>query len=224
MPLFGSAGWRQPFALTWSDQETGNEQAGPPPKVATCVDASYARAFFGRHFARSRVLTCVPLPDRACLHAREGASDAAFHKSGIPAGVCFCHDCPCWKITRPLPEDPVDRRAFTALFQAELKAQAVLIEKLRHQSAGHRAHRLGASSETAGQLQLALETTVIAIAAMTARLRDPPDKRAGIRQAETRPAFDGLEVWLNSRTEWRRPASLARRHACPHPRPTDQPH
>ena len=131
MPLFGSAGWRQPFALTWSDQETGNEQAGPPPKVATCVDASYARAFFGRHFARSRVLTCAPLPDRACLHAREGASDAAFHKSGIPAGVCFCHDCPCWKITRSLPEDPVDRRAFTALFQAELKAQAVLIEKLR---------------------------------------------------------------------------------------------
>ena len=27
----------------------------------------------------------------------------------------------------------------------------------------------------------------------------PPDKRAAIRQAEARPAFDGLEPWLNAR-------------------------
>ena len=46
-------------------------------------------------------------------------------------------------------------------------------EKLRHQLAGHRAHRFGASSETAEQLQLALETSEIAAAAMTARVKLP---------------------------------------------------
>ena len=56
---------------------------------------------------------------------------------------------------------------------AEVKAQAILIEKLRHQLAGHRAHRFGASSETAEQLQLALETSEIAAAAMTARMKLP---------------------------------------------------
>lgn len=54
-----------------------------------------------------------------------------------------------------------------------MKAQASLIEKLRHQLAGHRAHRPGASSETVKQLQLALETHEIAAAAMTARMKLP---------------------------------------------------
>ena len=54
-----------------------------------------------------------------------------------------------------------------------MKTQAILIEKLRHQLAGHRAHRFGASSETAEQLQLALETSEIAAAAMTARMKLP---------------------------------------------------
>ncbi len=73
-----------------------------------------------------------------------------------------------------LPEDPEDLRAFTARLLAEVKAQqAILIEKLRHQLAGHARHRFGASSETAEQLQLALETNEIAAAAMTARLRLP---------------------------------------------------
>jgi transposase len=58
----------------------------------------------------------------------------------------------------PVPEDPEELRAFTARLLAEVKAQAILIEKLRHQLAGHRAHRFGASSETAEQLQLALES------------------------------------------------------------------
>jgi hypothetical protein len=72
-----------------------------------------------------------------------------------------------------LPDDPEDLRTFTARLLAEVKAQAILIEKLRHQLAGHRAHRFGASSETAEQLQLALESSEIAAAAMTARLRLP---------------------------------------------------
>ena len=72
-----------------------------------------------------------------------------------------------------LPHDPEDLRGFAVRLLAEVKAQAVLIEKLRHQLAGHRAHRFGASSETAEQLQLELETSEIASAAMTARLRLP---------------------------------------------------
>jgi transposase len=54
-----------------------------------------------------------------------------------------------------------------------VKAQAILSEKLRHQLARHRAHRFGASSETAEQLQLALQTSEIAVAAMTARMKLP---------------------------------------------------
>jgi transposase len=75
--------------------------------------------------------------------------------------------------TAPLPEDPEELRSFAARLLAEVKAQAVLIEKLRHQLAGHLTHRFGASSETADQLQLALETSEIAAATMTARLRLP---------------------------------------------------
>ncbi|MFC0813349.1 IS66 family transposase, partial [Paracoccus panacisoli] len=66
--------------------------------------------------------------------------------------------------TLALPEDPEELRSFTARLLAEVKAQAILIEKLRHQLAGHRAHRFGASSETAEQLQLALESSEIAAA------------------------------------------------------------
>jgi hypothetical protein len=79
----------------------------------------------------------------------------------------------------PLPEDPEELRAFTARLLAEVKAQAVLIEKLRHQLLGHIRHRFGASSETAEQLQLALETSEIAAAAMTARLRLPDVEAIG---------------------------------------------
>ena len=81
-------------------------------------------------------------------------------------------------VTKSLPEDPDELRAFTALLVAEVKAQAVLIQKLQHQLAGHRAHRFGPSSETAEQLQLALEMTEIAIAAITAKLRQPEDAPA----------------------------------------------
>ena len=72
-----------------------------------------------------------------------------------------------------LPKDPEELRAFTALLLAEVRSQATLIEKLRHQLADHRSHRFGSSSETIEQLQLALETSEIATAAMTAKLRLP---------------------------------------------------
>ena len=81
-------------------------------------------------------------------------------------------------VAKSLPEDPAELRAFTALLLAEVKSQAVLIAKLRHQLAGQRAHRFGPSSETSEQLQLALEMSEIAIAALTAKLRLPDDTPA----------------------------------------------
>jgi hypothetical protein len=83
-------------------------------------------------------------------------------------------------VAKSLPEDPDELRQFTALLLAEVKSQAVLIEKLRHQLAGHRNHRFGSSSESIEQLQLALETSEIAVAKMTAKLclpdEEPKDK------------------------------------------------
>ena len=54
----------------------------------------------------------------------------------------------------------------------------MLIEKLRHQLAGHRAHRFGPSGESAEQLQLALEASEVAVAAIMDRLRLPEDDGA----------------------------------------------
>ncbi len=92
--------------------------------------------------------------------------------------------------TLTLPEDPEELRSFTARLLAEVKAQAILIEKLRHQLAGHRAHRFGASSETAEQLQLALEASEIAAAAMTARMRLPDIEEKG--KPKRRPIPDHI--------------------------------
>lgn len=76
-----------------------------------------------------------------------------------------------------LPEDPDELRRFTALLLAEVKSQAMLIGKLRHQLAGHRSHRFGTSSETIEQLQLALEAREISAAKMTAKLRLPDEEK-----------------------------------------------
>ena len=47
---------------------------------------------------------------------------------------------------------------------------------IRHQLSGHRTHRFGSKSESIEQLQLALESSEIATAAMTARLRLPEEE------------------------------------------------
>lgn len=79
-------------------------------------------------------------------------------------------------VAKSLPEDPEELRRFTALLLAEVKSQALLIEKLRHQLAGHQSHRFGTSSETIEQLQLALEASEISVAKMTAKLRLPDEE------------------------------------------------
>lgn len=78
-------------------------------------------------------------------------------------------------VVKSLPEDAEELRRFTALLLAEVKSQAMLIEKLRHQLAGYQSHRLGTSSETIEQFQLALEASDISVAKMTAKLRLPDE-------------------------------------------------
>ena len=90
-----------------------------------------------------------------------------------------------------LPEDPAELRKFTQLLLAEVKSQAMLIEKLRHQLSGHRIHRFGSKSESIEQLQLALESSEIATAAMTARLR-LPDEEALQNKPKRRPIPDHI--------------------------------
>ena len=92
--------------------------------------------------------------------------------------------------TTPLPDDPDDLRDLASRLIAEVKAQAILIEKLRHQLAGHRAHRFGASAETSEQLQLALETSELAAAVMTAKLRLPDSEGTTKDKPKRRPIPD----------------------------------
>ncbi len=51
-----------------------------------------------------------------------------------------------------LPEDPSGLRQMNRLLAAEVKSQALLIEKLKHQLAGHNRHRFGSKSESLDQL------------------------------------------------------------------------
>lgn len=63
-----------------------------------------------------------------------------------------------------LPEDPAELRETAANLMVLVKSQALHIEKLKHELAGHRRHRFGSTSETLDQLQLRLEDEEIAVA------------------------------------------------------------
>ena len=60
-----------------------------------------------------------------------------------------------------LPEDPVELRRVTELLASEVKAQALMIEKLQHQLHGANRHRFGSKSEGMDQLQLFAENEEI---------------------------------------------------------------
>ncbi len=65
-----------------------------------------------------------------------------------------------------LPSDPDELRAVAAQLHDLARSQALKIEKLEHQLAGHRKARFGSKSESADQLNLDLqEETEIAAAA-----------------------------------------------------------
>ena len=112
------------------------------------------------------------------MAAFDGGIECRLCSFRIPVRARICYGPYTLDVTKSLPENPAELRAFTAVLLAEVKSQAVLIAKLRHQLAGHRGHRFGASSETSAQLQLALATSGIAMAAQTARLRLSEDAPA----------------------------------------------
>jgi len=65
---------------------------------------------------------------------------------------------------RSLPEEPAELRKAAVNLVALVKSQALQIEKLKHELAGHRRHRFGVRSETLDQLELRLEDAEIAAA------------------------------------------------------------
>ena len=69
-----------------------------------------------------------------------------------------------WWIIAPA-FSPTELKHLVGLLSSEVKSQALLIEKLKHQLAGMRRHRFGASSEALDQLQLTLEDEEVAQAA-----------------------------------------------------------
>ena len=74
---------------------------------------------------------------------------------------------------KSLPSDPAELRIAAEGLVELAKSQALQIEKLKHQLAGHQRHRFGSRSESADQLnlQLQLEEEETA-AARTARPED----------------------------------------------------
>ncbi|MBT6117658.1 MAG: IS66 family transposase [Rhodospirillaceae bacterium] len=72
-----------------------------------------------------------------------------------------------------LPDDADELKALVLAQQAEISSRDVLIEKLKHQLAGMRRNRFGASAEALDQLELVLEGEEIAAAAET-RPEEPP--------------------------------------------------
>ena len=94
-----------------------------------------------------------------------------------------------------LSDDPAELQRINALLAAEVKTQALLIEKLRHQLAGHKRHRFGARSENLDQLGLAFEEDE----QITQAARDQASPAPGSDESKTprhhnrKPLPDALE-------------------------------
>ena len=93
------------------------------------------------------------------------------------------------------PEDPEELRAVNRLLADEVKSQALLIEKLKHQLAGQNRHRFGVRSESLDQLNLTFEEDeVIAEAAdEQAKPAELPTEDKTPRQHSRKPLPDHLE-------------------------------
>jgi len=67
---------------------------------------------------------------------------------------------------KTLPDDAAELKALVGLLGNELKSRDILIEKLKHQLAGHKRHRFGSNSESLDQLRMSFgEDEAIAEAA-----------------------------------------------------------
>ena len=92
-----------------------------------------------------------------------------------------------------LPEDPVELRRVTGLLASEVKAQALMIEKLQHQLHGANRHRFGSKSEGMDQLQLFAENEEIAEAAVKAAETAPAEPIELKEKPGRKPLPDHLE-------------------------------
>ena len=75
-----------------------------------------------------------------------------------------------------LPDDTTELKGLVGSLANEVKSQALVIEKLKHQLAGARQQRFGASSESLDQLQLKLEEEEVAQAAGLSPAEDTDTK------------------------------------------------
>ncbi|MDP6953983.1 MAG: IS66 family transposase [Alphaproteobacteria bacterium] len=85
-----------------------------------------------------------------------------------------------------LPDDADELKALVLAQQAEISSRDVLIEKLKHQLAGMRRNRFGASAEALDQLELVLEGEEIAAAA-EAKPEAPADLATPKRRPRRKP-------------------------------------
>jgi len=98
-----------------------------------------------------------------------------------------------------LPEDVTKLQAMLAVRDeelvardAEIRVRDLLIEKLKHQLAGMRRHRFGASSETLDQLALSLEEQEIAAAASVPETQQQDHTKAPRDKPKRKPLPDHL--------------------------------
>lgn len=93
------------------------------------------------------------------------------------------------------PDDPEELRAMNRLLADEVKSQALMIEKLKHQLAGQNRHRFGVRSESLDQLNLTFEEDeVIAEAAEEqAKPAQPAPEDKPSRQHSRKPLPDHLD-------------------------------
>lgn len=92
------------------------------------------------------------------------------------------------------PDDPAELRAVNRFLADEVKSQALLIEKLKHQLAGQNRHRFGIRSESLDQLNLTFEEDE-AIAEAASEQVQPETPSAGdkpSRQHSRKPLPDHL--------------------------------
>ncbi len=96
---------------------------------------------------------------------------------------------------RTLPDDADELKALVGVLGNELKSRDILIEKLKHQLAGHNRHRFGSPSESLDQLHLSFaEDEEIAQAAAEHAVPDTSDKKRKPKRRHSRkPLPEHLE-------------------------------
>jgi len=91
-----------------------------------------------------------------------------------------------------LPNDATALKGLVTTLASEVKSQAVLIEKLKHQLAGMRQHRFGSRSEALDQLALMLEDEEIAVSAQEPTQDDADQPAAPKGKPKRKPLPDHL--------------------------------